>query len=59
MNFVSADVTKRTEGTSRRIRSGFDFRNMEFKCWDLLDFATSYADGRLTFTFKNGSTFEG
>ncbi|MBO6301537.1 MAG: hypothetical protein J6N15_03780 [Ruminiclostridium sp.] len=26
---------------------------------DLLDFATAYADGRLTFTFKNGSTFEG
>ena len=30
------------------------------KLWcGLLDFATSYADGRLTFTFKNGSTFEG
>ena len=25
----------------------------------LLDFATVYADGRMTFTFKNGSTFEG
>ena len=25
----------------------------------LLDFATAYADGRLTFTFKNGSTLEG
>ena len=25
----------------------------------LLDYATAYADGRLTFTFKNGSTFEG
>ena len=25
----------------------------------LLDYATVYADGRLTFTFKNGSTFEG
>ena len=30
------------------------------KLWcGLLDFATAYADGRLTFTFKNGSTFEG
>jgi hypothetical protein len=30
------------------------------KLWcGLLDYATSYADGRLTFTFKNGSTFEG
>ena len=26
-------------------------------CWP--DYATAYADGRLTFTFKNGSTFEG
>jgi hypothetical protein len=25
----------------------------------LLDYATAYADGRLTFTFKNGSTFQG
>ena len=25
----------------------------------LLDYATDYADGSLTFTFKNGSTFEG
>jgi len=25
----------------------------------LLDFATAYADGQLTFTFKIGSTFEG
>ena len=25
----------------------------------LLDYATAYADGHLTFTFKNGSTFEG
>ena len=25
----------------------------------LLGYATAYADGRLTFTFKNGSTFEG
>ena len=24
----------------------------------LLDYATVYADGRMTFTFKNGSTFE-
>ena len=24
-----------------------------------LDYATAYADGRLTFTFKIGSTFEG
>ena len=30
------------------------------KLWcGLLDHATAYADGRLTFTFKNGSTFEG
>lgn len=30
------------------------------KLWcGLLDYATAYADGRLTFTFKNGSTFEG
>ena len=29
------------------------------KLWcGLLDYATAYADGRLTFTFKNGSTFE-
>ena len=29
------------------------------KLWcGLLDYATTYADGRLTFTFKNGSTFE-
>ena len=26
---------------------------------ELPDYATAYADGRLTFTFKNGSTFEG
>ena len=30
------------------------------KLWcGLLDYATAYAEGRLTFTFKNGSTFEG
>ena len=30
------------------------------KLWcGLLDYATAYPDGRLTFTFKNGSTFEG
>ena len=30
------------------------------KLWcGLLDYATAYADGRVTFTFKNGSTFEG
>ena len=30
------------------------------KLWcGLLDYATAYADGRLTFTCKNGSTFEG
>ena len=30
------------------------------KLWcGLLDYATAYADGRLTFTFKNSSTFEG
>ena len=30
------------------------------KFWcGLLDYATAYADGRLTFTFKNGSSFEG
>ena len=30
------------------------------KLWcGLLDYATAYADGRLTFTFKNGSSFEG
>ena len=30
------------------------------KLWcGLLDYATAYADGRLTFTFKNGSIFEG
>ena len=30
------------------------------KLWcGLLDYATAYADGRLTFTFKNGYTFEG
>ena len=30
------------------------------KLWcGLLDYATAYADGCLTFTFKNGSTFEG
>ena len=30
------------------------------KLWcGLLDYATAYADARLTFTFKNGSTFEG
>ena len=30
------------------------------KLWcGLLDYATAYADGRLTFTFKNGATFEG
>ena len=30
------------------------------KLWcGLLDYATAYADGRLIFTFKNGSTFEG
>ena len=30
------------------------------KLWcGLLDYATAYTDGRLTFTFKNGSTFEG
>ena len=30
------------------------------KLWcGLLDYSTAYADGRLTFTFKNGSTFEG
>ena len=30
------------------------------KLWcGLLDYATAYADGRLTFTFNNGSTFEG
>ncbi len=30
------------------------------KLWcGLMDYATAYADGRLTFTFKNGSTFEG
>ena len=29
------------------------------KRWcDLLDYAMAYADGRLMFTFKNGSTFE-
>ena len=29
------------------------------KLWcGLLDYSTAYADGRLTFTFKNGSTFE-
>ena len=29
------------------------------KLWcGLLDYATAYADGRLAFTFKNGSTFE-
>ena len=29
------------------------------KLWcGLLDYATAYTDGRLTFTFKNGSTFE-
>jgi hypothetical protein len=25
----------------------------------LLDYATAYADGRLSSTYKNGSTFEG
>ena len=25
----------------------------------LVDYVTVYADGRLTFTFKNGSSFEG
>ncbi|MDO4182824.1 MAG: hypothetical protein Q4E12_04360 [Coriobacteriia bacterium] len=25
----------------------------------LLDYAAAYADGRMTFTFKNGQTFEG
>ena len=30
------------------------------KLWcGLLDYATAYADGRLIFTFKNSSTFEG
>ena len=30
------------------------------KLWcGLLDYATAYSDGRRTFTFKNGSTFEG
>ena len=30
------------------------------KLWcGLLDYATAYTDGRLTFTFKNGSTFDG
>ena len=30
------------------------------KLWcGLLDYATAYVVGRLTFTFKNGSTFEG
>lgn len=30
------------------------------KLWcGLLDYATACADGRLTFTFKNGSTFQG
>ena len=30
------------------------------KLWcGLLDYATAYSNGRLTFTFKNGSTFEG
>ncbi|MBR3244167.1 MAG: hypothetical protein IKF90_15975 [Parasporobacterium sp.] len=30
------------------------------KLWcGLLDYATAYADGRLTFTFRNGSTIEG
>ena len=30
------------------------------KLWcGLPDYATAYADGRLMFTFKNGSTFEG
>ena len=30
------------------------------KLWcGLMDYATAYADGRLTFTFKNGSAFEG
>ena len=30
------------------------------KLWcGLPDYAMAYADGRLTFTFKNGSTFEG
>ena len=29
------------------------------KLWcGLLDYATAYADGRLIFTFKNGSTFK-
>jgi hypothetical protein len=30
------------------------------KIWcGLMDYATAYAAGRLTFTFKNGSAFEG
>ena len=30
------------------------------KLWcGLMDYATAYADGSLTFTFKNGSSFEG
>ena len=48
---------------SNEVRKWGRFNSSVFvieKLWcGLLDYATAYADGRLTFTFKNGSTFEG
>ena len=44
------------------LKTGYKVKSSVFseKLWcGLLDYATAYADGRLTFTFKNGSTFEG
>jgi hypothetical protein len=45
-----------------QLLSGGDYEVTAFseKLWcGRLDYTTAYAHGRLTFTFKNGSTFEG
>ena len=62
----SIDLFRRLKG---KFKNGFlrilkqqdgEVTTFSEKLWSgLLDYATAYADGRLTFTFRNGSTFEG
>ena len=43
-----------------KIKQDVEVTTFSEKLWcGLPDYATAYADGRLIFTFKNGSTFEG
>ena len=59
MEGVEAAVLPFRAEDLQRLRLGCGGKGKEGLWTGLLDYATAYADGRLTFTFKNGSTFEG